>query len=248
MSNTKKKIRITSIIAMLAFAISIAIHLAFDITTGAIIVYEIIGKALALGHYVICILFIIFILLNKKQSILPAILLCLENICLILVFWNMVKTTYDFGDELSDISWYYYRFLNVYEGKYFIVMLLFSIVFLVDNFLIKKSGNIKKLYSYLTVVFCISVIGYSVYEIIADELKFGLVGVFIAVFYIGMLFISISYCEAIKIKHHLINLTGAEEKPSSYDSAESLKGYYDLLQQGIITEEEYEKKKDELIQ
>ena len=65
--------------------------------------------------------------------------------------------------------------------------------------------------------------------------------------FIGVTLIAASYCKLPKIKQQINNVTDDKKYALSDNTAERLKGYHNLLNQGIITQEEYEKKKDELL-
>lgn len=245
MEQTKKNPNVYAKIATILFAVCIILNMVSDIMykveypDAPFSISEVEG-------YLVLILLTISALKNLKSLTALSILLLAISYVHILFLYEPQEISIDFLDSF----------------KFILLPLVLFLAFLINIILtsIKSSSVIVKLQSYLCVIFGIVNVSLFTYEFIDFLANNGTLygtsierhiidSVYSIVNYFGLTFLAISYCKKIeiKLKPKFHTISKEQQTISSYEAVEKLKGFHHLLDKGIITQEEYEEKKKNLL-
>lgn len=259
----KNKPKVIHLIADLFFAICVILHIIVNVK------WQMLSIA-GYGYYIVCLLFIIFSF--RPIKLLPeisAVIIGAENIFASIMLYNMAGEKYNEVTSRGFIpkSRFEIFFYNC-EGRYTLAIMLFFIIFILELLFVNANNSnvFSKVYPYIVTIMGLALIGFSAYELLStyvDHHHFYLETlvsyypfeesdiiwslIHMILLFIGATLIAASYCNLPNIKKYFSDITDSEEIMSSYEIAEKLKGYHDLLDKGIITQDEYEQKKDELL-
>lgn len=270
MDKSKKKPKILNIIAIAFFAVCIVLHIIVNIKFQPINVEGI-------GYYIACLLFIIYAVRPVKYfASISAVLICVESILSSCSLYEYAQYRTAYINENTDLIVddssvaIFEKFFELYEGRYLLAIMLFFALFILEILFVKtnKASIFSKTYPYIITILGLLMIGFSAFELLNPNCEHyclyiepEIIDPIFAYFqknevvlsllhmislFIGVTLLSASHCKIPKIKQ-LSNNAMYDTTDSSYESAKKLKEYHDLFNQGIITQEEYEQKKDELL-
>lgn len=239
MELTKKKPNVYAKIATILFALCIIMDIVSDIMYKVEYPDEPFSISEVEGYLVLILLIISASKNLKSLAALSILLLAMSYVHILILLYEPQQNPIDF----------------LVGFNFILLPLVFFLAFLINIILtsIKPSAVVVKFHSYLCVIFGVANVSLYMYEFIDFLPNNGTRDIIDLVCsnvnYLGLTFLAISYCKKIdiKLKPKIHTISKERQAISSYETVKKLKGFHELLDKGIITQEEYERKKDELL-